>query len=174
MNAVLAWVFMFGGDLGRARDQARATLDLFPNSVQACYVLGISQLALGEHEEAITVLEKAAAIARDPLTLGYLGWAYGIAGRPDAARRLLAELTARREGSFVALKPFLVIHVGLRDDDRALDYLEQAYRVRDPILFHVLRVPLFTPLHAQPRFRAVIDRVPVLSSARRRSAFPRS
>lgn len=162
-NFFLAWMFMFAGDVGRAREQARATLDLFPASVQACYVLGLSELALGNYEEGIAALEKGTAIARDPLSLGYLGYACGMAGRKDETRRLLAEVTARRERSFVSLKPFIVLHLGLGETDRAIEYLEEAYRVRDPILFHVPLVPLFAPLHGDPRYRALIERVPVLA-----------
>ena len=130
--------------------------------MQACYALGLSELALGNSEDGIAALEKGAAIARDPLSLGYLGYACGMAGRKDETRRLLAEVTARRERSFVSLKPFIVLHLGLGDTDRALEYLEEAYRVRDPILFHVPLVPIFAPLHDDSRYRALIDRVPVL------------
>ena len=161
-NFVLAWTYLFAGDLARAREQARTTLDLFPGSLQACYVLGLSELALGRSKEAIAALERATEISRAPLSLGYLGLACGVAGRKDEARRLLAEVTAERERSFAPLKPFIVLHIGLGETDRALEYLEEAYRVRDPILFHVPFVPLFAPLHADPRFRALIDRVPVL------------
>jgi hypothetical protein len=60
-----------------------------------------------------------------------------------------------------------LVHVGLGEVDRALDYLEQAYRVRDPFLFHVPFVPLYGPLDADPRFHGILDRVPMKSSPRR-------
>jgi TolB-like protein len=162
MNFCLAWNYVFAGDVDRAREQARETLKLFPSSVQALYALGITESSLGRPEDAIAALEKATAIARDPLSLGYLGYAYGVAGHTDKARRLLAEVTDASHRTFVAHKPFIVLHLGLREVDRALDYLEAASRVRDPILFHVTRVPIFEPLCEEPRFRAVMDRVPTL------------
>ncbi|HSL22696.1 MAG TPA: winged helix-turn-helix domain-containing protein [Vicinamibacterales bacterium] len=161
MNFCLAWNYLFAGNLKLARDQAQATLDLFPASVQACYVLGLAELALGKPQEAIAALEKATAIARDPLSLAYLGYACGVTGSKDRTRELLAEVTDLRARSFVSLKPFIVLHIGLAEYDRALDHLEEAYRVRDPILFHVPRVPIFAPLAAEPRFCAVMGRVPV-------------
>lgn len=161
-NFSLAWIYLFAGNASRARRQALATLDLFPSSAQACYVLGLSALALGDVPAAITALEKAAAIARDPLSLGYLGLAYAAAGRADETRRLLAEVSERREREFVSLKPFILLHLGLGENDRALDYLEEAWRARDPILFLVPNTPIFTALHAEPRYRAIIGRLPAL------------
>lgn len=87
----LAWNYLFAGDMNRACEQARATLDLVPGSLQACYVLGLSERALGRHGRAIAAFEKAVALSRDPVSLGYLGHACGVAGRTvearDAARR---------------------------------------------------------------------------------------
>jgi hypothetical protein len=162
MNFCLAWNYVFAGDADRAREQARDALKLFPSSVLALYALGIAESSLGRAEDAIAALQKATAIARDPLSLGYLGYAYGLAGQTDKARSLLAEVTEESHRTFVSHKPFIVLHIGLREFDRALDYLEAAGRVRDPILFHVTRVPIFEPLFHEPRFRAVVDRVPTL------------
>ena len=185
MNFCLAWNYVFAGDPVRAREQARAALELFPSSVQALYALGVSELSLGRPRDAIAVLEKATAIARDPLSLGYLGHAYGTAGLMDRARDLLAEVTEASRRAFVSLKPFIVLHLGLGEVGRALDYLEAASRVRDPILFHVSRVPIFAPVFGEPRFVGLMDRVPTLArrdassdhqsvsqSASRRSGIP--
>jgi tetratricopeptide (TPR) repeat protein len=182
MNFSLAWNYLFAGDLRRARQQAQATLNLFPSSVQSYYAVGLSELGLGNTSESIAALEKAAAIARDPLSLGYLGCACGVAGDKERTRELLAEVTAIQRNTFVALKPFIVLHLGLGEYDRAIDYVEEAYRVRDPILFHMTRVPIFDPLAGDPRFRAVIRRVPTLSASKgggatrraRRSGAPQS
>jgi TolB-like protein/Tfp pilus assembly protein PilF len=160
-NFTLAWIYWFAGDVVKARQQALATLELFPASAQAGYALGLSELQVGHVPQAIAALEKAAATAPDSLSLGYLGLAYGAAGRADEARRLLAEVLARREREFVSLKPLIVLHMGLRENARALDFLEEALRVRDPILLMVQNAPPFVALRQEPRYRAIVDRLPV-------------
>jgi TolB-like protein len=176
----LAWCLLFAGHAEQARVQARATLALFPGSLHAWYVLGLAEQALGSQAAAIDALERAMAIAPERLSFGYLGYAYGMAGRAADARRLLAELTARSEGTFTWHKPFMVIHIGLGEIDRALDYLEATLSVRDPILFLVPFAPLFSRLRGEPRYQAVMDRLPRFASsqgvtaARRQSSIPTS
>ncbi|HSL22690.1 MAG TPA: winged helix-turn-helix domain-containing protein [Vicinamibacterales bacterium] len=176
---LLAWCYLFGGELSRALDQARKTLDLFPDSLHAWYAVGLSQLALGRRQEAVVALEKAASVSREAVGLGYLGCAYAQAGRLEDARALLDELLASKARHFVPLKPFIILYLALGETDCALAALEEAYEMRDPILFGVAVTPPFAMLRGHPRFEALLERLPThaghlqgaRSSARRESSF---
>lgn len=155
----LAWCYYFGGEPARALEQSRTTLERFPESLLAWYVLGLSHLSLGQVHEGIAALEKATSLSREPFGLGYLGCAYALAGRPEAARVLLDELLARKAQRFVPLKPLTLLYTALGETDRALGALEDAYDQRDPTLFGVTAVPLFAGLRGHPRFEALVARL---------------
>ena len=155
----LAWCYYFGGEPARAVEQSRATLERFPGSLLAWYVLGLSHLSLGHVHEGVTALEKATSLSREPFGLGYLGCAYVVVGRQADARALLDELLTRKAERFVPLKPFILLHTALGDIDRALDALEDAYDQRDPSLFAIPAQPLFASLRTQPRFEALLARL---------------
>jgi hypothetical protein len=89
-----------------------------------------------------------------------LGCAYALVGRQEDARAILDELLARKAERFVPLKPFILLYTALGDIDRALDTLEDAYDQRDPTLLGMTAVPLFARLRGQPRFEALLARLP--------------
>ena len=164
----LAWCYYFGGEPARAVEQSRTTLERFPDSLLTWYVLGLSQLSLGQVQEGITALEKATSLSREPFGLGYLGCAYALVGRQDDARAILDELLTWKAERFVPLKPFILLYTALGDIDRALDALEDAYEQRDPTLLAMTAVPLFARLAGQPRFEALLARL----TAHRRNVQP--
>jgi pentatricopeptide repeat protein len=130
----------------RAREQAQITVDLFPAALHALYVLGWCELVFSRIDSAIESFERAAAISADPITLGYLGHAYARAGRLDRAISLLDELHARIERGYVPAKSFISLHAGLGDRDRVIEWLEKAYRARDPMLFFMQEAHFYGPL----------------------------
>lgn len=96
------------------------------------FMLGATRLYARQPAAAIAPLEAAARI--DPTSfsaLGMLGYAYGVAGNLDAARRTKARVEAMRAGpgADVALAR---IALGLGDTAEALTRLERAARSRDP------------------------------------------
>jgi tetratricopeptide (TPR) repeat protein len=152
----LAWCYYFGGEAARALEQSRKTLERFPDSLLTWYVRGLAHLSLGQAQEGVAALEKAASLSREPVGLGYLGCAYALVGRLEDTRALLDELLALKAQRFVPLKPFILLYTSLGDIDRALDTLEDAYEQRDPTLFGVKAVPLFARLGGHPRFEALM------------------
>jgi hypothetical protein len=65
-----------------------------------------------------------------------------------------------RAERFVPLRPFILLYTARGDIDRALDALEDAYDQRDPTLLAMTAVPLFARLRGQPRFEALLARLP--------------
>jgi tetratricopeptide (TPR) repeat protein len=150
-------------------EQSRTALERFPDSLQTWYVLGLSHLSLGQVHEGVTALEKGTSLSREPFGLGYLGCAYALVGRLEDARALLEELLARKAERFVPLRPFILLYTALGDTGRALDALEDAYAQRDPALLVMTAVPLLARLRGQPRFEALLARLPAHRHEVRRS-----
>ena len=135
VNTDAAWIHLFVRDYEGALRQARTTLDLFPDALHAWYVLGWAEIAFSKFDAAIQAFDKAAAICRDALSIGYLGHAHARAGHLDTASSLLNELLSRVELGYVAPKSLICLYAGLGDRDRLLESLERAYQDRDPHLF---------------------------------------
>ncbi len=159
VNTHAAWIHLFVGDYERALQQARTTLDLFPDALHAWYVVGWSELAFSHLDKAIAAFERAAAISRDALSIGYLGHAHARAGHRDAAVSLLEELLSKLEQGYVPPKSLICLYAGLGDRDHVVEWLEKAYQDRDPLLFWLRAVPIFEPL-AQVIRDWTIERLP--------------
>jgi TolB-like protein/tetratricopeptide (TPR) repeat protein len=148
VNTAAAWIHLFVEDYERASQQARTTLDLFPDALHAWYVLGWSELMFSRFDSAVQAFEKAAAISRDALSIGYLGHAHARAGHLDTATSLLDELLSRVERGYVTPKSLICLYAGLGERDRVIEWLEKAYRDRDPLLFFLrgTAVRIFGPM----------------------------
>lgn len=121
------------------------------------YYLGLAYEQTGEHETAIASFESATELSeRAPLYLSALGHACAQAGMRERALGILDELGQAEDPS-----PFnlAVVHLGLGDNERALDFLDQATTAGN---FHVLYLkagPRFDPLRADARFGELLARI---------------
>ncbi len=158
-NAFAAWVYLWVKDFAQAIEQARKTLELFPESLQAYYALGLSELCRSRHAEAITALENAIAISPAPISVAYLGCALARAGRTEAALPLLDDLLARCERDHVPPRCFVFLYAALGKRDLAFEWLQRAYDARDPGLLMMRVMPLFEPLHSDPRYQQMLRRL---------------
>ncbi|MFI5257386.1 MAG: protein kinase, partial [Gemmatimonadales bacterium] len=124
------------------------------------FMLGATRLYARQPAEAIRPLE--AAVRIDPASfsaLGMLGYAYGVVGDSDAARRTRARVEAMRAGpgAEVALAR---IALGLGDTAEALTRLERAAKARDPFFAtESAESPLFASIAASERYAALMKSV---------------
>ncbi len=111
------------------------------------------------YEEAIAELRKARALDDAPAILGVLGHAYAVAGKRDAARDVIDELTELAKRCYVLPCNIAMIYTGLRERDQAFYWLEKGYEDRD-VWMVVLKVePIFDSLRSEARFRDLVQRV---------------
>jgi tetratricopeptide (TPR) repeat protein len=102
-------------------------------------------------------LERAVSLSQEnTLWLGQLGEAYALAGNAAKAREILRELEERAKSAFVSPYHFAYVYTGLGDSDRALDLLERAVAERTGPAYSIKGSFLLAPLHAHPRFRALL------------------
>ena len=52
-----------------------------------------------------------------------------------------------------------IVHVGLRERDQAISHLEKAAEERDPMMTELNVWPGLDPLRADPRFRALLQKM---------------
>ncbi|MFZ0584510.1 MAG: winged helix-turn-helix domain-containing protein [Candidatus Acidiferrales bacterium] len=160
INFSLGWRLYLARKYDEAIQQSRSTIDLDPNFVLAHLVLGQAYEQKGQFEQAITELKKATSLSpNSPLMLGALGHAYAAAGNRVEAEKVRDDLMRRSSEQYVS--PFYValIFTGLRENDKALDWLDKAYQDRsNPLIF--LKVdPELDPLRVNPRFQDLQRRI---------------
>ena len=160
INFSVAWRLYLARQYDQAIQQSRNTIDLDPNFVLAHLVLGQAYEQKGEFEMAVSELKKAASISpNSPLMLGALGHAYAVAGNTTDAEKLRDDLIRRSNQQYVS--PFYValIFTGLKENEKALDWLDQAYQDRsNPLIF--LKVdPELDPLRSSSRFQDLQRRI---------------
>src|SRR6188768_1870547 len=85
-----------------------------------------------------------------------LGLAHALAGNRSAALALLGQLTDQSKQRHISPFNLAVIHGGLGDKERALEWLDKAYEERSPSL-NLLKVsPAFIGVRREPRFVAMV------------------
>jgi Flp pilus assembly protein TadD len=115
---------------------------------------------MGRLREAVQTLEKARAVAGDvPNLLGALGQAHAYAGNTAEARILLSKLDDLSRSSYVPSTARAMIHIGLGEHARALDWLETACNRRELPLCAIAVHPGYDPLRGEPRFAALLARI---------------
>ena len=114
----------------------------------------------GQHSEAVKYLEPASKQNEEfsyPIYL--LGYNYAMSGDREKAFGAIARLESLAAKKYVPPCSFAVIYLGLGMIDKALDHLEEAYRVRDIWLVWANVMELFDRARSEPRFQALIKKI---------------
>jgi lipopolysaccharide biosynthesis regulator YciM len=81
-----------------------------------------------EYEKAIKILEAEVMASMEwSIHLGYLGCAYAFSDNGNKAQELLKKLQQQQKQGIDASLSMACIYTGLRETDKALTLLEQAY-----------------------------------------------
>src|SRR4030095_10061528 len=108
--------------------QCRKALDLDPNFYLANFVLGWIEVQRGtNYATAIEKLGVAKRMNKQPFITAHLGFAYARNGQKDKAMEILQELNRLASQRFVSPFCQALVYLGLREDDKALAWLEKSY-----------------------------------------------
>lgn len=159
INAFLPFIYLAGRDYGRSLHEAQRAVSLEPHAPIAHFHLGRALLFSHRTEHAVEVLEHALALAESAsMWEAELIYARARAGDGAGATRLLRELIERARREYVSPVDLALAFTGIGDHDSALDHLEQAFEQR-VMRIVMLGDPEFDGLHAEPRYRRLLDRL---------------
>jgi TolB-like protein/DNA-binding winged helix-turn-helix (wHTH) protein/Flp pilus assembly protein TadD len=148
------------GQYDQAIEQCQKAIELDPTYPVAHLRSGVAYEAKGELEKAITELESARDLSGGaPYFLRSLGHAYATAGRKDQAQQIIRELRQDSTTRYVSPFAFALIYTGLGEKEQAFDWLDKAYRQRDPSLSTIRGDSRLDPLRGDPRFQDLLRRV---------------
>jgi len=155
-NDNLAAVLYYSGDYDGSINQCRKTLDLDPTSHQAHRHLGQAYTQKKQYAEAIAELKKAIELSHGGSeAFAEVGYVYGVSGKKNDAERILQELSRPADGH-VSHYRLAIVYMGLGENEKALDSLEQAVKERAPGVVHLKVSPVFNELRSAQRFQKLL------------------
>jgi TolB-like protein len=160
ISANAAFAYLLKNDLDAAIEQDKKIIELDPDFWIAHNDMGWAYLKQRRYEEATAEFQKAVdSSGRASLTLGNLGYCYGVTGRRTEALRLAKELEERYAKS-EAIGFFIgTVYAGLGDKDQAFAWLEKDFQQRSGQLPFITWWPNFESLHSDPRYADLVRRM---------------
>jgi tetratricopeptide (TPR) repeat protein len=138
--------------------QCRHALGTAPDSPVALRGLTFALHETHRYDDLLDV-ERMRAMRREDrefneaLALGYSERGY------HGAMRRGSDVLAARPARNMLLEEIAHFHLRAGEKDRALDWLERAYEVREPSLPYVSSIPNYDPLRRDPRFTDLVRRM---------------
>jgi serine/threonine protein kinase/Tfp pilus assembly protein PilF len=154
------WINYLSRDAEATVREAKQALKLDPNFLPARRYLALGYDLQGKYNESVPEFQKALSLSPGSTLLkAELGYAYAKAGRREDALRTLDEL--QRSPGQRRASPFhlALIHVGLGENDRAIELLNQACDERAERLVWLRADPRFDSLRLDPRFNEIMIRM---------------
>jgi serine/threonine protein kinase/tetratricopeptide (TPR) repeat protein len=160
INVAVGWSYYCARRYDEAVEQLRLTVELDPNYPVTYWILGLLHRKAGCYDLAITEGEKGVKLSGgSPLMCAALAHTFGAAARTKEALQMLDDLTKLAEHRYVAPYFLAGIHIGLGENDRAIEYLEKSYEEHSHWLIYLHLDPSMDGLRDDPRFQDLLRRV---------------
>jgi adenylate cyclase len=120
---------------------------------------GLCYMAKSMYDDAIKEMIRGTNFIENSNILGALGYAYGVAGKRNEALDSLQRLENLGESAFSPYTNRAVIFIGLREYDKALDFLERALGDGESWLALLCLTRIYDPIRSTPRFAKIMKEI---------------
>ncbi|HET7622015.1 MAG TPA: protein kinase [Gemmatimonadaceae bacterium] len=156
----IAWANYYARRFDQARSHAQRAIAMNPTAEESYRILGLALAQSGEFDEAERVMREAVELPSGSIyARGVLGYTLALSGQTSKAREVLDELGAEEKRGYVSPVVFALLHTGLGESARALDWIERAYVERRGWLAYLRTNAVFDPLRGDPRLEAIAKRM---------------
>ncbi len=156
----VGWVSYFMGNYQAAIDQYLNVLQIDPGFVILPWFLGPAYVENGMFTPAIAFYNERLTHSKGHAgLLSHLGYAQAVATHTEPALEILNELEQRSNREHVPADYLALVHMGLGNVDRALDYFEKAFDERCWNLVFLNVDPVYNGLRGEPRFSKLIEKM---------------
>jgi TolB-like protein/Tfp pilus assembly protein PilF len=159
INASVGMIRYLAHDYDGALIALRRGLEIDPSHYVSHLRMGLVCLQKNLPNDAIDAMRQAVIHSGGSTeALAGLAQAHAVAGDKLAMERIAKELG---ETSDRYVSPYNVARVygAINDRQRALEWLERAYREHNPDLIELTREPSFADLHSDAKFRELVQRI---------------
>ena len=140
--------------------QARLLIELDPEAAPGWWLLGVALTRTGRFEEGLAAVRKAVELSGAAAwSTGWLGLVLGLGGRTDEAAAVLERLETMSRTAYVAPASFAWVYLGLKDLDRAFEWLDRAVDAHDQLMMPIKSYVFFDPIRDDPRFHALLRKM---------------
>ena len=154
INMNLATTYYLRGEYDRAIKHLTMTCELDPNFIPTHFVLGSVYVQQGRLQEAIEEFKFCYQLDEEAyLALGFMGYAHALANQRAEAETLLDVLQEISQRKYVSPYSMLLIHLGLGQQERVFELLEQLYEERNDFLVWLKVSPELKSVRNEARFK---------------------
>jgi Flp pilus assembly protein TadD len=148
------------GNLDAALRHAKICSEIEPTSPKPMLMLAHLYRKTKQEEQAQRSFDRARELTgRNPHSLSSIASVYARTGRKEEAHKTLAELRGLSRERYVSPYDIAMVYMALRDFDRAVPYLEAAYRERSSGLLFLREAKNMEAYRTSRRFRELISRM---------------
>ena len=157
---VLSITYVFNGQFEEGLQASKMVIELDAGSFSGYRGLGLSLAGLKRYDEAIEALKTAVSLSlREPLPMIELSWVYFLSGNEAAIQKISDELTLRSHTKYISPIFMCCLAYYLKNYDKAIDYIEQAFELRDSTLVGINTYPVSAFMRTDPRFHPYLKRM---------------
>lgn len=161
LTSCLGWHSLFDQRFEESLRYAAEAQRMMP-SFWALIVQGWAESGSGSHAKAVESMREAVALApRLGFTRAALAHALARNGEIGEAREILTALLEEAQRGYISAYDVTIVYAGLGDNDKALEWLARALVERSMFVVHLTWDARLQPLHADPRFTALMERLAI-------------
>jgi serine/threonine-protein kinase len=156
----LARFLLYAKDYSGAIAQGEKTLELQDEYQRAFVFIGSAYLAQGDAATALDWYQRGQGLERAVRSYdAMIVRALAALGRHDEAAAILTRLEEESRQQYVRAEYLAMGYAAMGQTDEAFDALERAYQARSGGLIYLHLDPGYEPLHGDPRFRALVQKI---------------
>jgi len=158
-NASFGQCLYFARRYDEAIQQYKRMLSIDDDFHWTHYFMASAYRQQKRYKEALAEFKLALKLVKDePVILCDLIFTYAAAGQKRQASMLLKKLKKMAAEVYVSPYDLAIAHLGLGDEDTALDLLEESERGRDDGILMINIDPALDALRSHPRFKEILIR----------------
>ncbi len=133
------------------------------------HYLALAYVQKGMYDEAIAELRSVIkappsgpmpdeVVEKEMEASASLGFAYGMAGKKAEAQEIVSKLQALSQRRYISGLYFAIVYAGLKDNERTIQYLNEAFHAKHPGLVLIRIDPTFDHLRSDEKFKELARR----------------
>jgi DNA-binding winged helix-turn-helix (wHTH) protein/tetratricopeptide (TPR) repeat protein len=160
MSTQLGVIYHFMGRNEEAIKYCDEVIEMDPGFAIAYGIKGIICAQIGRYEKAIAMLKKTdQLLGGDTEARALLGYAYGMWGKRVEALNVVQDLLSQAKHKYIPPILLSYVYLGLKEKDKAFEWLEKAYRERSYSLMNLKVDPIYDSLRSDLRFTNMLQRL---------------
>jgi TolB-like protein/DNA-binding winged helix-turn-helix (wHTH) protein/Flp pilus assembly protein TadD len=162
INSFLPWDYYLEREYDRCLSLSEKNMKMFPDFWVPPMTAGMCHYIKGQYPEAIAEFQKSKAMNPEAtFAMAGLGLSYAKSGNPVAARKVLEEMQAMANQTYVSPLYIGLVYGALGERDKEFAWYDKAYDDRAEFLLWLTLDPMFDGERGDPRFQRLVQRVGV-------------